>query len=55
MDRQSAALDRWIVGESIFDNDITEGDDPCTYCGMDLCECDRLAAEQNDDYESLVY
>lgn len=34
---------------------LISGDDPCTYCGMDLCECYRLAADQNDDYESLVY
>ena len=27
----------------------------CDFCGFYACECDRLAIDQNDDYESLVY
>lgn len=27
----------------------------CDLCGEDYCICDRIAAEQNADYESQVY
>jgi hypothetical protein len=27
----------------------------CDSCGLDHCQCDRYFAEQNADYEGLVY
>jgi hypothetical protein len=30
-------------------------DEVCDSCGLDPCQCDRYFAEQNADYEGLVY
>jgi hypothetical protein len=49
-------VESWYAKQYWEDVDAGVWDPPeCSYCGEDPCICDRLAAEQNDDYESLVY